>query len=84
MKSMDELNQNLVACPFCEGMPEMELIGNGHTIKRAVTVRCPQCRCQRTDAALRLSMEDLIVIATDNWNKRPTPTKPCGMRGRGR
>jgi hypothetical protein len=61
----------LMPCPFCGGEPEMLRKGNDHTKKRSITIRCPDCRVERTDAALIHSMAWLEELSTRNWNVRP-------------
>lgn len=60
----------LQRCPFCNGLPEVRRIGNDHTKKRAITIRCPSCRVERTDAALHQGFEWLETVAAKNWNTR--------------
>jgi len=62
---------NLLPCPFCGTEPDVEFIGNAHTKSRKVKVRCPKCRIERTDAAIRYGFEWLRGIAEKNWNQRP-------------
>lgn len=60
----------LLPCPFCGTAPTITEIGNDLTRKRSVTIKCPSCRIQRTDAALRNSMEWLRQVAIEAWNQR--------------
>lgn len=60
----------LKACPFCGTPPEVRRIGNDHTKKRAITVRCPSCRVERTDAALQHGFDWLEGVAAEHWNQR--------------
>lgn len=62
----------LLPCPFCGANPEMEIIGNAHTPKRSVVVKCPQCRIKRTDSGIILTIETLAIEATKRWNQRIT------------
>ncbi len=66
-------NQTIIlwSCPFCGGKPELQHIGNDYTKKRSIKIKCEQCRCTRTDAALRHNFEWLEKIAAKNWNQRP-------------
>jgi len=57
-------------CPFCGSEPDMKHRGNEHTKKRSVTISCPKCRIQRTDAALIHGFEWLEEVAAKNWNMR--------------
>ena len=42
---------------------------------RKLTVKCPDCRIQRTDAALRYGEEWLFNIAIAAWNRRTPNTR---------
>ena len=61
---------NLKRCPFCGTYPEVQHIGNDHTKKRSIVVRCPKCRIQRTDSAIRYDFRWLAGVAEKNWNQR--------------
>lgn len=65
----------LLECPFCGSDPVAIHIGNNHTKIRKIVIKCPECRCQRKDAALRNGFEWLEKISADSWNKRPQPTE---------
>lgn len=69
----------LLPCPFCGGEPTFIKIGNVHT-KMAVTVRCPKCRVERTDATPKAFNHSdhgwLLATAGKNWNRRPTIAPP--------
>ena len=65
----------LLPCPFCGCEPIEKHIGNNHTKIRKIVIKCPQCRCQRTDAALRNGFEWLEEISAMNWNQRPNIAK---------
>jgi len=67
------MNKELKACPFCGGEPQLKVIGNDYTKKRSVLIRCPKCRIQVTNSALRNSMEWLIDISIKEWNTRTSP-----------
>lgn len=62
----------LKPCPFCGGEPDLQHIGNEHLKKRAIKIKCKQCRCQRTDAAIYHGFNWLEEVAAKNWNQRPT------------
>lgn len=61
---------NLLPCPFCGALPVVTTTGNAFTARRSITVRCPKCRVQRTDAALRHDFEWLENVAAEGWNQR--------------
>ena len=60
----------LKPCPFCGGATEIKWIGNDATKIRKVVIRCPSCRCQRTDSALKHGFEWMENVAVRNWNQR--------------
>lgn len=62
--------KELLPCPFCGTNPIVETIGNDYTKSRKITIKCPSCRIQRTDAALRHGFEWLEEVAADQWNSR--------------
>ena len=71
---MNDNQVNLLPCPFCGSQPEIHTAGNSWTQKRIVTIRCPQCRIERAEAALKFEMDWLMQIAVHHWNKRhPAP-----------
>lgn len=69
----------LAPCAFCGGAPEVRKIGNEHT-KMAVTIRCPDCRVERTDATPKAynhaNHDWLLAVATKNWNRRAVLPPP--------
>ena len=64
----------LIDCPFCGGRPVAFLRGNTYLNKMgkkvSITIKCPKCRIQRTDAAFMNSLEWLEEIAIKHWNNR--------------
>ena len=60
----------VLGCPFCGTKPEIIIIGNNHTAKRKVTIKCPNCRVQRTDAGIITPLTTLMRVAIEQWNKR--------------
>ncbi|WP_165424212.1 Lar family restriction alleviation protein [Pseudoxanthomonas winnipegensis] len=64
------MSVELKPCPFCGGKPILHEAGNDYTKSRRVVIKCPSCRAQRADSALRHSMEWLIGVATEHWNRR--------------
>lgn len=60
----------LKQCPFCGGEPELIEIGNNLTKKRSVTVKCPTCRIQRTEAGILRTIDWITDRAVKCWNMR--------------
>jgi len=61
---------DLLPCPFCGGTPNVERLGNEYTKSRKITIKCPECRIQRTDAARVHGFDWLEDIAAKEWNMR--------------
>lgn len=64
---------DFLPCPFCGNPPLVIYKGNDHTAKKSVTVKCPKCRVERTDAALRGRENHWLWLretALKNWNAR--------------
>ena len=57
-------------CPFCGADPTVTYIGNNNTTTRAIKIKCPICRIERTDGAIRYDFEWLENIASMSWNRR--------------
>ena len=75
MLYVDNLNNQfeadgLLPCPFCGGSAEMTFKGNDYTRKKSVTIKCSNCRAQRTDGAIRYSHEWCAKKAISYWNQR--------------
>lgn len=68
------MEDELLSCPFCGTQPEIKRIGNDRTKTRKITIRCPSCRAERTDGAIRNGMDWLEKVAVENWNQRPKAT----------
>ena len=70
----DTYLDELLDCPFCGERPVAFLQGNEYLNKMgkkvSITIKCPNCRIQRTDAVLKQSIEWLEETAISNWNKR--------------
>lgn len=70
----------LLDCPFCGGRPVAFLRGNEYLNKNgkkvSITIRCPKCRIERTDAVLKNSIEWLEEVAIKNWNDRSNAFSP--------
>lgn len=69
----------LLPCPFCGTAPQIKLIGNDHTKSRKVQIRCPECRIERTDAAIRHGHDWLVNVASLEWNNRAAPVPPVAQ-----
>jgi Lar family restriction alleviation protein len=67
----EDLCNKLLPCPFCGTHPIIKRRGNNFTKKRSITIKCPSCRIERTDAAIHQNMEWLEDVALKNWNQRP-------------
>lgn len=65
------LERELLPCPFCGAAPEIRRQGNAHTKSRRVVIRCPGCRVERADAAIRNDMDWVERVAVGHWNERP-------------
>ena len=60
----------LLPCPFCGSDPIVSHIGNNHTKKRSIEIKCPCCRIHRKDSTLRFGFMWLELSAAKNWNRR--------------
>ena len=60
----------LKPCPFCGGEAERKFIGNDHTKKRSIEIKCKKCRVKRVDAALSHSHDWIDNECTKQWNER--------------
>lgn len=60
----------LKTCPFCGSEPEVIHIGNEATARRKVTIKCKNCRIQRTDSAIVHGFTWLESVAAASWNDR--------------
>ena len=66
----DEREYKLEPCPFCGAIPVYQYIGNEMTQKRSIVIKCPHCRIERKDSAMRNDFEWLEKVAVENWNTR--------------
>lgn len=65
----------MLPCPFCGGQPIITFIGNNHTKKRKVEIKCKSCRVQRTNAAIYNDLQSLAELSINQWNKRICQSK---------
>ena len=73
MKSMyRNMELKLLECPFCGSEPILVNIGNKHTKKRTVKIKCSNklCRCQIINSALIKSMDWTEDTSVESWNRR--------------
>lgn len=74
INNYDTQLDELLDCPFCGERPVSFLRGNQHLNKMrrkvSITIKCPNCRIQRTDAVISHSIEWLEETAIRNWNVR--------------
>jgi len=58
-------------CPFCGSIPVATYRGSEFGKKRSITVKCRNCRIERTDATLQFGFDYLERLVVENWNNRP-------------
>jgi hypothetical protein len=68
----------LLPCPFCGTDPEWRHQGNDHTKSRRLIVRCPGCRVELVNAALRNDFAWLERISAEQWNRREPAVRATG------
>ena len=57
-------------CPLCKKEVSKAFIGNNHTKKRSIEIKCRPCNLTMKMSALRFSHEWLDEKITETWNKR--------------
>lgn len=65
--------EQLLPCPFCGEVPELEFIGNyAPSQSRKVIIKCSNndCRCTMTNATKRNTFEWVTNVSIKAWNKR--------------
>ena len=67
----EEFDIELKPCPFC-GSEDIQLlhIGNYHTKSRKITIRCRNCRVEKTIAGISSENKLLIDDIVHWWNNR--------------
>ena len=70
---------HLLPCPFCGSDPAVKYIGNEHSNKLSIKIRCPICRIQRTDSSILHGFEWLESVAESNWNERYSYVGPTQL-----
>lgn len=70
----------VLSCPFCGADPEWRHQGNDHTKSRRLTIRCPECRVERVNGAIRNDFAWLERISVEQWNRRAA-TPPQRVAG---
>lgn len=70
MTDLLNIADELKDCPFCGSKPKVTIIGNDHTKSRSIIVKCPSCRIQRKDSAIRFGIDWLKRVAKEQWNAR--------------
>jgi hypothetical protein len=64
----------LLACPFCGQAPNITQIGNAHTRKRGIKIKCPTLGCvEFRTCVIRHSLEWAEQKAREKWNGRFDP-----------
>ena len=60
----------LLDCPFCGGRPIAYLVGNEHSEKRAITIKCKICLVKREVGSMHQPTEWLEEKSIALWNAR--------------
>lgn len=65
----------LIPCPFCGETPNLTQIGNAHTRKRGIKIKCPTLGCvEFQTCVIRNTLEWAEERAREKWNTRiPLP-----------
>lgn len=60
----------LLPCPFCGTEPNVKHVGNEYTKSRSLVIKCPKCRTEMKNSAIRFGFEWLENITAKSWNTR--------------
>ena len=68
----NENKTELLPCPFCNSKARLVKIGNDHTKKRSVNIKCTNksCRIERTTGAIRFGHDFCEKEIVKHWNTR--------------
>lgn len=61
---------HLSPCPICKNKVELKEIGNNHTQKRTIEIKCKKCHLKMEQSAIRFDMEWLKKAVLGMWNIR--------------
>jgi len=69
----------LSPCPFCGGNASLKHIGNDHTKKRTIEIKCGgKCRATMVNSALLRDFAWLENVSVSAWNQRVSATAQEG------
>lgn len=60
----------LLDCPFCGSEPKIKHIGNDHTKKIKIEIKCSKCRATKINGAIHYYFDWLEDISIEDWNTR--------------
>lgn len=67
----DERIVRLLPCPFCGETPRLTQIGNAHTPKRGIKIKCPTLGCvEFRTCVIRNTIEWAEERSLEKWNTR--------------
>lgn len=66
------MSDKLLNCPFCGSEPKVKRIGNEHTKRRSIEVKCSGslCRASQVNAAIHHDFKWLQDVSIKAWNNR--------------
>jgi transcription elongation factor Elf1 len=73
----DQLNDELLPCPFCGTAPVWYCKGNVDYImrKRTIVIKCPFCGTRQETSVLKLPTKMGAMMAITKWNMRTESNK---------